>query len=193
MYETNRHKQEKGKRSRLRGIRREKKIFSEQFICPKMTQWTLYFLRSQFNVIRESERKLAAIKEIAVKKPEKIQQASTLLETMPPRYLLSATTNWARKPQFGSEANLVGSAFPLKEWDHNETKYKVFFFLSSAVITLLYENERPTQFCIVNYEARVRISSRPNFFKTSFLQLLNCNSPARIIFFFLLSVLHWVS
>ena len=61
------------------------------------------------------------------------------------------------------------------------TKY---FFLSSAVITLLYENERPTQFCIVNYEARVRISSRPNFFKTSFLQLLNCNSPARIIFFF---------
>ena len=93
-----------------------------------MTQWILYFLQSQFNVIRESERKLAAIKEIAVKKPEKIQQASTLLETMPPRYLLSATTNWARKPQFGNEANLVGSAFPLKEWDHNETKYKEFFY-----------------------------------------------------------------
>ena len=80
-------------------------------------------------MIRKSERKLAAIKEIAVKKPEKIQQASTLLETMPPRYLLSATANLARKPKFGSEANLVGSAFPLKEWDHNETKYKVFFFI----------------------------------------------------------------
>lgn len=97
---------------------------------------------------------MAAIKEITVKEPQKFQ-ALTLLETVPHRYMLGAITDWARKPQFGSEANIVGSAFPQKECDHDEMKYKVFF-LSSAVITFLYENERPTQFCIVNYEARVR-------------------------------------
>ena len=44
------------------------------------------------------------------------------------------------KKQFGSEANIVGSAFSQKGCNHNEMKYKVFF-ISSAMITFLYGNE----------------------------------------------------
>ena len=67
------------------------------------------------------------MKEIAVKKLEKIQ-ASTGFEPRPPRYKLGATNNWATKPHdVTSEGNLqdvAGFNFP---WHNNlKNSYRGF-------------------------------------------------------------------